>query len=119
MIRWPRKSSAGPATPQTGGNEQINETWTYDPLQSRNAHLNLRRLGAVAAEFLPNFYGVTTSALHHGILSARAAGRTVVSGGGGPEAARVRGDEPRPRVPLPTPHSGCLRKAPLMGRDAL
>jgi predicted GNAT superfamily acetyltransferase len=31
-------------------------TWTFDPLQARNANLNLRRLGAVAAEFVPNFY---------------------------------------------------------------
>ena len=41
-------------------------TWTYDPLQARNANLNLRRLGAAAVEFLENFYGVTTSPLHHG-----------------------------------------------------
>lgn len=46
-------------------------TWTYDPLQARNAHLNLRRLGATAAEFLPNFYGITTSALHHGLPTDR------------------------------------------------
>jgi chorismate synthase len=46
-------------------------TWTFDPMQARNAHLNLRRLGAVAVEFLPDFYGVTTSALHHGMRTDR------------------------------------------------
>jgi predicted GNAT superfamily acetyltransferase len=46
-------------------------TWTYDPLQARNAYLNLRRLGASAAEFLPDFYGITTSALHHGLPTDR------------------------------------------------
>lgn len=46
-------------------------TWTYDPLQARNAHLNLGRLGATATEFLPNFYGITTSALHHGLPTDR------------------------------------------------
>jgi predicted GNAT superfamily acetyltransferase len=46
-------------------------TWTYDPLQARNAHLNLRRLGATASEFLPDFYGITTSALHHGLPTDR------------------------------------------------
>jgi predicted GNAT superfamily acetyltransferase len=46
-------------------------TWTYDPMQARNAHMNLRRLGAVAKEFLPNFYGVTTSSLHHGLPTDR------------------------------------------------
>jgi predicted GNAT superfamily acetyltransferase len=46
-------------------------TWTFDPMQARNAHLNLRRLGAVGAEFLPNFYGPTTSPLHHGLPTDR------------------------------------------------
>ena len=46
-------------------------TWTYDPMQGRNAHLNLRRLGATAPEFLDNFYGVTTSTLHHGMPTDR------------------------------------------------
>jgi len=46
-------------------------TWTYDPLQARNAHLNLRRLGAVATEFLEDFYGITTSSLHHGLPTDR------------------------------------------------
>jgi predicted GNAT superfamily acetyltransferase len=46
-------------------------TWTYDPLQARNAALNLGRLGARATEFLPNFYGVTSSALHHGMATDR------------------------------------------------
>ncbi|WP_420873999.1 GNAT family N-acetyltransferase [Nocardioides lijunqiniae] len=31
--------------------------WTYDPLVSRNAHFNLVKLGALPAEYLPNFYG--------------------------------------------------------------
>jgi predicted GNAT superfamily acetyltransferase len=46
-------------------------TWTYDPLQARNAHLNLRRLGAEASEFFENFYGITTSSLHHGLPTDR------------------------------------------------
>lgn len=32
-------------------------TWTFDPLQARNANLNFRHLGAIGAEYLPNFYG--------------------------------------------------------------
>ncbi|GAA5169875.1 GNAT family N-acetyltransferase [Amycolatopsis dongchuanensis] len=31
--------------------------WTFDPLVSRNAYFNLAKLGATAAEYLPNFYG--------------------------------------------------------------
>ena len=32
-------------------------TWTYDFLESRNAYLNIAKLGAVCRHFLPNFYG--------------------------------------------------------------
>ena len=46
-------------------------TWTYDALQARNANLNLRRLGAEAAEFVENLYGITTSTLHHGLPTDR------------------------------------------------
>jgi predicted GNAT superfamily acetyltransferase len=46
-------------------------TWTYDPLQARNAHLNLRRLGGEAVEFIENLYGITTSTLHHGLPTDR------------------------------------------------
>lgn len=45
--------------------------WTFDPLQSLNARLNLRRLGARGVEFHENVYGVTTSALHHGLPTHR------------------------------------------------
>jgi chorismate synthase len=46
-------------------------SWTYDPLQARNANLNLRRLGAEANEFVENLYGITTSTLHHGLPTDR------------------------------------------------
>jgi predicted GNAT superfamily acetyltransferase len=46
-------------------------TWSYDPMQALNANLNLRRLGAVGAEFVQDFYGLTTSALHHGLPTDR------------------------------------------------
>ena len=45
--------------------------WTFDPLQSRNAHLNLTRLGAVVREYSPNMYGDTDSPLHRGIGTDR------------------------------------------------
>lgn len=31
--------------------------WTWDPMQSRNAHFNLNRLGVVVEDFIENFYG--------------------------------------------------------------
>jgi len=46
-------------------------TWTFDPMQAGNAHLNLELLGATVDEYLGNFYGITTSALHHGLPTDR------------------------------------------------
>lgn len=45
--------------------------WTFDPLEMRNAHFNLNRLGAICRRYLPNLYGVTTSPLHRGIATDR------------------------------------------------
>ena len=39
-------------------------TWTFDPLQSRNAHLNFSKLGVIADRYLINYYGETSSFLH-------------------------------------------------------
>jgi predicted GNAT superfamily acetyltransferase len=39
-------------------------TWTYDPLQARNANLNLGALGAVSRTYVRNFYGMTPSLCH-------------------------------------------------------
>ena len=45
--------------------------WTYDPLQSRNAALNLARLGARVEDFIPNCYGRFPSAIERGLTSDR------------------------------------------------
>lgn len=45
--------------------------WTFDPLELRNAHFNLVRLGAIVRRFLPNCYGVTSSPLHAGLPTDR------------------------------------------------
>ena len=34
--------------------------WTYDPLRVQNAKLNIHKLGAVAHEYLPDYYGQLT-----------------------------------------------------------
>lgn len=46
-------------------------TWTYDPLLSRNAHLNITRLGAVCNTYLENFYGEMRDGLNVGLPSDR------------------------------------------------
>ena len=45
--------------------------WTFDPLELRNAHFNLNRLGAIAREYKPNLYGITSSPLHRGLATDR------------------------------------------------
>jgi len=45
--------------------------WTFDPLESRNAYVNMGRLGAVAREYLVDMYGETDSPLHRGIGTDR------------------------------------------------
>jgi predicted GNAT superfamily acetyltransferase len=45
--------------------------WTFDPLETRNAHFNLNRLGAICRRYVPDFYGVTTSPLHRGLATDR------------------------------------------------
>lgn len=45
--------------------------WTFDPLELKNAHFNLVRLGAVARRYIPNCYGITESPLHVGLPTDR------------------------------------------------
>jgi predicted GNAT superfamily acetyltransferase len=40
-------------------------TWTFDPLQSRNAHFNLSKLGVVSDTYKVDFYGPETSSMLH------------------------------------------------------
>jgi predicted GNAT superfamily acetyltransferase len=40
-------------------------TWTYDPLQSRNAHFNFSKLGVVSDTYKVDFYGPETSSVLH------------------------------------------------------
>lgn len=49
--------------------------WTFDPLLAANAHLNIRKLGAVAEEFVENYYGTSDHA--GGIVSQGMSDRLV------------------------------------------
>ncbi len=46
-------------------------TWTYDPLQSRNAHLNIARLGSVCNTYIQDYYGEMRDTLNLGLPSDR------------------------------------------------
>ena len=45
--------------------------WTFDPLQLKNAHFNIQRLGAIVRHYIPNLYGRTSSPLHAGLPTDR------------------------------------------------
>ncbi len=45
--------------------------WTFDPLQLKNAHFNVARLGAVVRRYVPNRYGLTGNPLDGGLPSDR------------------------------------------------
>ena len=96
--------------------------WTFDPLESKNAWLNMGKLGATAREYLPDMYGSTDSPLHAGIgtdrflavwemdtprVEARLAGREPpptleeLDGVARPVDVRVEDGLPRPVLPIP------------------
>jgi predicted GNAT superfamily acetyltransferase len=45
--------------------------WTFDPLEIKNAHLNLARLGAIARRYSVNHYGHSSSPLQGGLPTDR------------------------------------------------
>lgn len=45
--------------------------WTFDPLEIKNAHLNIARLGAIARRYQADFYGPSSSPLQGGLPTDR------------------------------------------------
>src|SRR5919204_4216397 len=45
--------------------------WTFDPLEIKNAYLNIERLGAIARRYNINQYGITSSPLQGGLPTDR------------------------------------------------
>jgi predicted GNAT superfamily acetyltransferase len=68
--------------------------WTFDPLVARNARFNLSRLGAVAARWLPEFYGEMTDRINRGDRSDRFEARWALRSDR--VEAALRGDLPEP-----------------------
>ncbi len=82
---WSHMLAVAPAARGSGLGEQLKRAqrdaaraqgvglieWTFDPLQSLNAHLNMSRLGAIAATYLVNAYGDMPGLLHRGTPTDR------------------------------------------------
>jgi len=66
--------------------------WTYDPLQSRNAVLNIARLGGQVEEYLPDCYGHFPSLIEKELPSDRFVVNWKIASAG--VERRLRGDPP-------------------------
>jgi predicted GNAT superfamily acetyltransferase len=87
--------------------------WTYDPLVSCNAHLNLNRLGARVEEFVPDMYGADTHSRVHALGTDRfvvawlvgaepnSSQPTAGPAAGGPVMGSASSDPPALDAPLP------------------
>src|SRR5499433_2623126 len=70
--------------------------WTFDPLEIKNAYLNIEKLGAIARRYNVNQYGITSSPLQGGLPSDRLVAEwwlkskrveSVLAGAGHPQVA--------------------------------
>lgn len=103
--------------------------WTFDPLEAGNACLNLRRLGATAAEYRRDAYGRSDSPLHAGIGTDRLVAEWAIASDRVTERLRtgpprdpargeavlnppvVAGETPRPSSTIVKPASETVRVA--------
>ena len=78
--------------------------WTFDPLEIKNAYLNIEKLGAIARRYNVNQYGVTSSPLQGGLptdrlvaewwMKSRRVEAVLASGHRPPFSAQTRVDVP-------------------------
>lgn len=74
-------------------------TWTFDPLESRNAYLNLRRLGGIVRRYRRNLYGPLRDALNYDLPTDRLEVEWWITQ---PRVqARLSGLDPPPKLPPP------------------
>jgi predicted GNAT superfamily acetyltransferase len=74
--------------------------WTFDPLQARNAHLNINGLGARVIEYVADMYGASQSPLHHDLPTDRLVVECLTTPEVEPPPGRTREDRV---VPVLTP----------------
>jgi predicted GNAT superfamily acetyltransferase len=71
--------------------------WTFDPLEIKNAYLNIIKLGAVARRYAVDFYGPSSSPLQAGLPTDRLYAEWWLRS---PRVEAVLGGEPEPVVAL-------------------
>ena len=95
--------------------------WTFDPLEIKNAYLNIERLGAIVRRYVRNQYGMTTSHLHGGLPTDRCVAEWWISSprvqallNGGPPVARPETVE---RISVPAAITVFRREDPRRARQ--
>ena len=84
--------------------------WTFDPLDLKNAYFNIVKLGATVCRYLPNHYGITSSALQGGLPTDRCVAEW--------RLADARATMPTvARVPVPVEIEELKRSDPRRARD--
>lgn len=93
--------------------------WTFDPLEARNAHFNLRKLGAQARVYRLNAYGEMTDGLNRGLPTDRLEVHWDLRGRAAPRSAtgaipilRAQGDVPVLELEKMVPGRNLLIGAP-------
>ncbi|HET9849326.1 MAG TPA: hypothetical protein VFR68_12335 [Candidatus Dormibacteraeota bacterium] len=95
-------------------------TWTFDPLEARNAYINLHRLGCMARTYDRNHYGAMEDELNRGLPSdrfeaewwLRRSGLPPVLGDGVVMLRRGEDDEPIRTATRPEPNQPALIEVP-------
>lgn len=90
-------------------------TWTFDPLASANAHLNLHKLGCVSSRYLVDVYGTADRGLNAGLPTDRLVAEWWIREPA--VAARLAGDTAR--LPLEAPAVNEIARDPRSGLPAI
>jgi predicted GNAT superfamily acetyltransferase len=75
-------------------------TWTFDPLETRNAQLNFHKLGAICNTYIRDLYGAMRGAINAGLPSDRFEVEWWISSARVVERLRAGDDSPSPNLSL-------------------
>ena len=92
-------------------------TWTYDPLESRNAALNIVKLGAVCGTYVRDLYGPMTDGLNAGLSTDRFCVDWWIDSDR--VLTRLSGDRPRPSLAADLARDAVVLNPASVGPDGL
>lgn len=84
--------------------------WTFDPLELKNAYLNIEKLGVIVRRYVLNQYGNTTSPLHGGLPTDRCVAEWYLDLERPPSVTEAR-------IPIPSEIGTLRRSDPARARE--